>query len=136
MRSIVQSFFSSMQSDFIAGRLEAVAERLANPLVIYSPAGVVVSQNPDDIMRRASRYREALFALSTESGAFEILSQGEVVNNRMRVTLRATYATASGFETASSVSRYFLLENEQSFLVEMIEYLEVPSSMENIVGPS
>ena len=136
MHDNVKSFFSSMQGDFIAGRLEACAQRLAKPLVIYSPAGVVVSRNPEDTVRRSARYREAWFALSTESGSFEILSQDTVENKRLRVTLRATYATASGVETASSLSRYFLVQNEQTFLVEMIEYLEVPASLEDLVGPS
>lgn len=123
MREDVGTFFLSVQSDFIAGRLQAVAQRLAKPLVIYSPAGVVVSQNPDDTVRRASMYRDALWALSTESGTFEILSQDPVVNNRLRVTIRADYFTAQGVETASSLSRYFLLQTEETYLVEMIEYL-------------
>lgn len=126
MREEVISFFSSIQSDFIAGRLEAAAQHLAKPLIVYSPAGVVVVQSVQDIVHRTTMYRDALLALSTANGNFEILSQDTVVNNRLRVTLRSTYSTATGEETSSSVSRYFLVQTDQAYVIEMIEYLEFP----------
>lgn len=126
MSEDIKSFFSTMQNDFIAGRLEKMASVLSTPLVMYSPAGVVVVSTNKDVVHRISMYRQALWALSTSGGTCEILSQDPVVNKRLRVLLRSTYLTDDGTVTTSTVTRYFLMQTETSFLVEMIEYLEFP----------
>jgi len=126
----LNQFFGEMQEDFLAGRLANVARRLSQPLVVYSASGVTVLRGWNDVLKRVEMYREALDALSTSTGMFELVSEDSLINNRLRVTLRTIYVDHEGVEVTSSLSRYFLVRDGDSFLVEMIEYLEFPLPLE------
>lgn len=135
-RDELDHFFRNLQDKFLAGRLDALITHFDTPLVVYSVVGVVVLRNAEEIVQRMKMYREALLALATVSGRFELVSEDSLINNRIRVTVRSVYIGADGAEVTSSLARYFLVRQDEGLIVEMIEYLEtaIPSDeVERIV---
>ena len=120
----LEAFFHDLQDGFLDGNLESLASRFGTPLVVYSVSGVVVLHTAEDIVRRMTMYREALLALTAREGRFELVSEDPLINNRLRVTVRAIYTGHDGREVTNSLARYFLVRRDAELVVEMIEYLE------------
>ena len=125
----LETFFHDLQDGFLEGNLTALASRFGTLLVVYSVSGVVVLYTAEDIVKRMQMYREALLALTARAGRFELVSEDPLVNNRLRVTVRAIYTGHDGKDVTNSLARYFLVRQGDELVVEMIEYLEpaIPS---------
>ena len=126
----LERYFQALLQGFLDGDLELLAKRFDTPLVVYSVSGVVVLQTVEDIVQRMKMYRDALLSLTALSGRFELISEDSLVNNRLRVTVRAVYFGRDGEEVTENLAQYFLVRRDDALIVEMIEYLDTVGSPE------
>lgn len=132
MRQELTAFLKAAQSAFYAGDAEALLGYFRLPLVIYSAAGVMLLRDREEFVRMVKDYRNALASMSVSTGRQTILSMDPLVNNRTRVTVRTVDHDEAGVAVTGSTVRYFLLQSETGFIVEMMEYLEAPMSISDI----
>ena len=121
---------------FYTGDVDALAELMCLPLVVYSAVGVVVLRSLDEFARMVEDYRAALIAMKVVDGRQTILSRDPPTNNRMRATVRTVDMDETGKPVTGSTVRYFFVETDKGLAIEMIEYLEMPlpiSDAEKIV---
>lgn len=136
MQDELKAFLSHLQSLFLAGDSKSLLTYFELPLVVYTAAGVTVLRNETEFERLAQDYMTALRERQVSDGRQTILSRDSVVNNRQRVTVRTIDLSGSGRPVTSSTVRYFLVLNERSYSVEMLEYIEAPlpiSDVEKII---
>lgn len=126
------AFLEDLQTCFIDGRLEDMLKRVSLPLVVYSIAGVMLLRTEAEFIQTLGQYRAAIVALSVTSSTVEIREFDAPQNQRLRATVRVTDFDADGREVTSSLIRYFLIESGESYLIEMMEYLESPLSREEV----
>lgn len=131
-RDALEKFMQDMQAEFLAGNLHAFAKRFSEPLVIYSLAGVLVLRTQQDFITRSDQYRAAVLAMSVVHSDVTIVSRDEVMNNRMRATIRVVDFNENGVPVTGSLIRYFLIKDAGAFKIEMVEYLENPLPPEEI----
>lgn len=131
-RDTLEEFMQDMQAEFLAGKLLAFAQRFSEPLVIYSLEGVLVLRTQKDFIAKCDQYRAAVLAMSVVHSDVTIVSRDEVMNNRMRATIRVVDFNARGVPVTGSLIRYFLIKNDGTFKIEMVEYLENPLPPEEI----
>lgn len=122
----LKEFLTQLQDAFTSAQLEKTTEFFAFPVVVYSIAGVTVLRTQDELLERTSNYRAALDAMGVVSSTFEIVDSDPPSNDRTKVTVRVTNFTEDGSSIAGSLIRYFLLDKEGTFRIEMMEYLEIP----------
>ncbi len=77
-------------------------------------------------------YRSALLAMSVVKSEFDILSFDQLHNNRQKVKVRVVYYDADGNAVTTSLVRYFLLLNPDGYVVEMLEYIEMPLPLADV----
>lgn len=136
LKEHLHSFLAAMQIAFLEGRFREIARNFAFPLVVYTPAGVTLIRNPDQFAQVSSLYRDAKIALDVASSDIRIEEFDQPCNRRFRVTARFTDFNAEGTHVTGSRIRYFMIEDGDSFKVEMMEFLELPfpiSDVERIV---
>ena len=127
---------SEVRRAFYTGDVEALAEMMCLPLVVYSAVGVVVLRSREEFARMVEDYRAAIVAMNVVDGRQTILSRDPPTNNRMRATVRTVDLDATGTPVTSSTVRYFFVKTDNGLAIEMIEYLEMPlpiSDAEKIV---
>ena len=129
-------FFTVLQNGFADGRIQDIAVFFVFPLVVYTPVGVTLIRNTQEFGVMTSQYRDAIAAMKVAKTNIQVKDIDQTCNHRLRATVRFTPMDTEGRVLTSSLIRYFLMENGESFLVEMIEYLELPipvSEVERIV---
>ena len=132
----LKAFLSNIQAAFFAGDLETVRQSFQFPLVVYTAAGVTVLRDESEFLRLAQDYLEAQKGRSMVQGSQTILTRDPLVHKRQRVTVRSIIMDAKGTPVASSTVRYFVVKTDQSYAVEMMEFLESPlpfSDIEKII---
>lgn len=131
-RDALEQFLQDMQAEFLAGDLKALVTRFSEPLVIYSLAGVLVLRTQEELLERSAQYRAAVLALSVVHSDVTVVARDEVMNNRMRATVRVVDFNMDGVPVTGSLIRYFLIKSNGSYVIEMVEYLENPLPPEAI----
>lgn len=132
----LKAFLANLQNAFYTGDLHALYEYMQLPLVVYTAAGVVVLRDEAEFEHMAQDYLTAMQALSVTHGLQTILTREPMVHNRQRVTVRSVELNAKEETVTSSTIRYFVLKTETGYVVEMMEYLEIPlpvSDVEKII---
>ncbi len=122
----IRAFLASIQSAFYAGDLHALLGHFQFPLVVYTAAGVAVLRDGDQFEAMAQDYLSALKALSITHGRQSILTRDPMINGRQRITVRNVDLNALDEPVTGSTVRYFLLRTSDAYMVEMLEYLEMP----------
>lgn len=128
----LRSFFESLQDSFLSGELEATLANFSLPVVIYSVAGVTVLRNEAEFFHIAGQYRAAIIAKAVVNSHIEIVERDVAVGNRLRATVRAVDMNALGEKITKSLIRYFLVQMDDSYRIEMMEYLEAPLQLNEI----
>ena len=101
------------------------------PLVVYSPAGVLVVKDQDHFREVSGAYRAALAEHPIAHGRCDILEREPMRNRRTRVTAHWTEMDSKHTPLVTSTIRYFLLMPKPDFwMIEMLEYLEIPIPIE------
>lgn len=132
----LHAFLADLQAAFLQGRFEDVAACYVFPLVVYTPAGIMLIRDFEQFGEVTARYREAIMALNVTSADLLIEESDQPYNHRLRATTRVTDFNADGTPVTGSLIRYFLIEDGDSFKIEMMEYLELPlpiSDVERII---
>lgn len=119
-------FLSSLRRLFREGPTEAIVDYFELPLVLYTVVGVTVIRDEADLMRIVGEYRAAMELLKVDHSSFEIQHRDPTNNRRLRATVRYTDYQADGRAVTGSLVRYFIVERNGSWKLEMIEYLEAP----------
>ena len=131
-RDELLEFLVEIQDAFYQRDLEFLLKRFSLPLVIYSAAGVTLVRDKAELERLTDDYRAALNAMSATHGTLTIRDQEQIMNNRLRVTIRAEDLDANDKPVTGALVRYFLFKDDTSYVVEMLEYLEAPIPIEQI----
>jgi hypothetical protein len=119
-------FLTRLQDAFLDGRMEELGSLVTLPLVVYTVAGVTVLRTPDEMTEMAVEYRGAIVGLSVTQSRIELVEWSAPVNRRVRALARTVDFDATGRFVTSSLVRYFLVETDAGFRIEMMEYLEAP----------
>ncbi len=125
----LQKYFSTLQDAFLGGRFAELETYFALPLVVYTPAGVIVARDTDELLRLTEQYRSALIALDVAKTETTIESFDQPVGFRRRAVVRYEDLTIDGHHATRSLIRYFLVEKPGAVQIEMMEYLESPLQM-------
>jgi hypothetical protein len=129
----ISPYLEQTRQALFDGDLEALAKYFVWPLVVYSPAGVLVVKDQDQFLSVSSQYLAALTEHAIDRGTCVILNQEPMQNRRTRVTAHWTELTADGSPVVTSTIRYFLLLPEDGlWRIEMLEYLEIPIPIETV----
>ncbi len=131
-RDGLDEFLQNLQRIFLSGDLGELGDHCAWPLVVYNEAGVIVIRGRDDLSRIASQYRAALVAMLVASREIAIEFREPPMNNRFRVTVRVDDFDLRGSQVAGRLVRYFLVEEDGHFKIEMLEYVESGFAIEQV----
>ena len=134
--ALLHKFFATLQSHFLKGEVAQLEDFFSFPLVVYTPAGVLVIQGRDEFATLTQQYRAALTALDVVETKVEIDTQETSSADRRQVTVRFHDMSADGLVVTGSLIRYFLVEKSKKLRIEMMEYLESPlpkSDVERII---
>ena len=127
----LQSFLERTRQALFDNDFDALAQYCIMPLVVYSPAGVLVIKDRDHFLAVSSAYRAALAAHPITQAKCVIINRDPMRNRRTRVTAHWTEMDAKSTPLVSSTIRYFLLKPEPGhWMIEMLEYLEMPIPIE------
>ncbi len=118
-----------MQKAFRTGRLDDLSAFFVFPLVIYSPAGVTLVRDADQLLAMTEQYQETIRPLEIVTTEFQIEHRDVPFNSRFRATVRFTEFREDGKQVTSSLIRYFLIDRSGTYKIEMVEYLELPISV-------
>ena len=132
----LDGFLNTLRSAFMDGRWDELQGYFQIPLVVYSEAGVSVFRDWERLDTVLRRYRAALGETEVAFTTLEIEHRDTLTNFRFRATVRIVDFGEDGKEIRHSVIRYFLLEDADSYKVEMIEYIKASlplSEVERIV---
>lgn len=122
----LHAFLAEMQAAFLQGRFEDVVACYVFPLVVYTPAGIMLIREIEQFGEVTARYRDAILALNITHSDMQIEQADQPYNHRLRATTRFTDFNADGKPVTGSLIRYFLIVDGDSFKIEMMEYLELP----------
>ena len=129
----LKAFLEQTRQAFFDGDLEALAKYFVWPLVVYSPAGVLVVKDQEQFLIVSGQYLAALVEHAIERGTCVILKREPMRNRRTRVTAHWTELTADGSPVVTSTIRYFLLMPADGlWRIEMMDYLEIPLPIETV----
>ncbi len=127
----LKMFLEQTRQAFFDGDLEALAKYFVWPLVVYSPAGVLVVKDQEQFRIVSGQYLAALAEYSIVGGNCVIPNREPMRNRRTQVTAHWTELAADGSPVVTSTIRYFLLMPEEGlWRIEMLEYLEIPIPLE------
>ena len=127
----LKSFLEKTRQALFDSDFDALAQNCVMPLVVYSPAGVLVIKDRDHFLAVSSAYRAALADHPITQGKCDIISLDPMRNRRTRVTAHWTEMDANSTPLVSSKIRYFLLmPRPELWMIEMLEYLEMPIPLE------
>lgn len=128
----LMDFLSQLQHMFTSGEHDELQAFFTFPLVIYTVAGVSVIRTSAEFETRTKRYREALASLDVTSATMDLEHRDPPFNRRTKVTVRVTDFTSEGIAVTGSLIRYFLVADDGTYKVEMMEYLEAPLAVEDV----
>ncbi|MCG6884396.1 MAG: hypothetical protein LJE62_11650 [Silicimonas sp.] len=120
----LDSFFADLQSAMVDGDMELLASHFVFPMVIYTVAGVSVLREDSDLLKVVREYRQSLKALGVAQSKLCVQQSDILVNHRRRATVRITEMNAEGGAITGSLIRYFLVESDGRYRIEMMEILE------------
>ncbi|MEO1537345.1 MAG: hypothetical protein AAFR73_06410 [Pseudomonadota bacterium] len=120
----LEAFLSDLQDAFLECRWDELASFFQRPLVIYSQVGVSVFRSEAQIRGVLQQYREALGGIEVASTTLDVDHRDTTFNHRLRTTVRITDMGDDGQPMRRSVIRYFLVEEGDSYKIEMLEYIE------------
>ena len=128
----MKRFLTEVRDALFKADYDALAQYCAVPLVVYSAAGVVAIKDREEIKLLADKYHQLLSAFPITHGECRIVQRDPTVNQRLRVTARWDEVGADNTPLTSSLVRYFLYEKApNTWLIEMLEYLEMAVSVED-----
>ena len=128
----VREFLEQLQIDFSEGRLEQICARMKLPLVIYTVAGATLLRTQDELETMTGQFLAAVQASNQIFTSVEIISMETPQPGRVRATARSIGNDAEGRSILPALIRYFLIADGDTYLVEMLEYLEAPLPPEEI----
>ena len=132
MDDALKKFLKTVRNALFNEDFETLTHHCVVPLVVYSAAGVVTIKDREELTRLAIRFRKALSAFPITHGMCQIVQRGPVVNNRFHVTARWDEFGEDEALLTSSLVRYFLIVSSPDvWMIEMLEYLEMPVSLED-----
>ncbi|MEM7718695.1 MAG: hypothetical protein AAF222_05785 [Pseudomonadota bacterium] len=120
----VRTFVSALQLAFLGRDWVSFATFFKLPLVVYSAAGVFVLRTKSQLLTVGGDYRDTMGTMDVTSAQVEIENIEPMSNGRFRATVRVKDFTEDGKEVTGSLVRYFLVQTDGSYQVEMLEYLE------------
>ncbi|MGI9395187.1 MAG: hypothetical protein ACR2OY_11120 [Boseongicola sp.] len=127
----LKPFLHETREALFDGDLDALAQNCVLPLVVYSPAGVLVIKDREHFLAVSEAYRQALAEHPITQGSCVIVSLDPMRNRRTRVTAHWTDMDSNNTPLVSSTIRYFLLmPSPNVWKIEMLEYLEIPIPIE------
>ncbi len=127
------AFLEALQGAYREVQIKEISKFFSLPLVIYSAAGVAVIRDEVQLLSMTEQYRAAISALEVTSTLFQVEHRDLPVNRRLRATVRFTDFAEDGQPVTGSLIRYFLVEKDGSYKIEMLEYLEMPLPIEEVV---
>lgn len=119
-------FVLTLQDAFLNRRWEEFHRYFAFPLVIYTVIGVKVVRDWAHLQQLMEHYARALQEHNVLSTSSEIVQRDPPKNQRIRLTVRFAGHGPDDTEVTTTVLRYFVLEADGTFKIEMIEYLQEP----------
>ena len=123
------SFLERLQSAFLSMKLEELLDAFALPLPVYSAAGLRLVREPQEFVAMARMFRE--IRGETTTSAIELLSLDPIVNDRFRALAQWHHYDTEGHATGNSQVRYFIhLRAPDQFIIEMIEFLVLPITLD------
>ena len=126
-------FLKGVRNALFTEDFDTLSQFCVVPLVVYSAAGVVTIKDRDELKCMADRYRQLLSAYPITHGDCRIVQRDQPVNQRCRVTARWDEFSEDNTLQTSSLVRYFLIETAPDvWLIEMLEYLEMAVSLEDV----
>lgn len=128
----VRIFLEQMLIDFTSGRIDLICSRMTLPLVVYTVAGATVLRTEDELKAMVRQYHATVKATNQPYTSVEIVTMETPQPDRVRVTARSHGKNAEGAPLVPTLIRYFLIADGDSFLIEMLEYLEAPLPPEDI----
>ena len=127
------SFLEETRKALFENDFEALSKYIIMPLVVYSPAGVLVVKDLEHFLAVSSSYREALAVHAITHGKCTILERDPMRNRRTRVTAHWTELDAEDTPLVTSTIRYFIwMPKPDRWMIEMLEYLEIPIPIEAV----
>lgn len=132
MEDELREFFTRMRAALFAGDLGTLLKRIELPLVIYTPAGVTVLQTTEEVTASITAYRQTLIGMGIVAGECRVIEHSEIANSRFWVTAEFAERDDAGDLLTTSVARYFLVESDDLWKFEMLEYSEIPIPLEDV----
>ncbi|MEM6387015.1 MAG: hypothetical protein AAF718_12355 [Pseudomonadota bacterium] len=125
-------FLNTLRENFLRENWDAACAAFNLPLVIYSDAGVVVLRREEQLLSMLCQYRKALGKTEVAARTLEVEHRDVPTNQRLRATVRFTDFGENGQKIRHSLIRYFLLEGQGSYKIEMVEFIETSLPMEDV----
>lgn len=124
-------FLEELQTAFLAEDWNNVARYFRLPLVIYTEAGVAVFRERAQLIRTIQEYRAALACTEVAATTLDVEHRDTLSNHRLRATVRITDFGPDGQQVRHSLIRYFLVEDGESYKVDMLEYIKASLPLED-----
>ncbi|MEM7724469.1 MAG: hypothetical protein AAF376_19165 [Pseudomonadota bacterium] len=129
---VLQGYFEALQDVFHARNVSEIPEFFVFPLVIYTPVGVTLVRDTEHFQSIVDQYRQALGARGVAQTALQVERKSVLSNQRMQAVVRYTDLSEDGEVIASTVALYFLMKRNDTYKIEMLEYLELPLPLEAV----
>ncbi|MGR3514856.1 MAG: hypothetical protein ACU0GG_19010 [Paracoccaceae bacterium] len=117
-------FLEKLQTAFLAEDWDDLSAYFRLPLVIYTEAGVAVFRDSEKLVRTIREYRAALACTEIAATTLDVEHRDTLSNERLRATVRITDFGPDGQQVRHSLIRYFLVEDGESYKIEMLEYIK------------
>ncbi|MEO9823786.1 MAG: hypothetical protein ABJF50_05115 [Paracoccaceae bacterium] len=132
MDDTLMQFLKGVRNALFTEDFDTLSQFCVVPLVVYSAAGVVTIKDREELKSMADQYRQLLSAYPITHGDCRVVQRDQSVNHRFRVTARWNEYSEDNTLQTSSLVRYFLIETApDTWLIEMLEYLEMAVSIED-----
>ena len=131
-KNSLDTFFVELQAAFLEGDFQTLSSFYALPLVVYSLAGVRLVRDEFELVRLAREFLTALGSLGVTNSSLEVRAFDPPANRRTRVKLCGAGLDSAGNRVTGSLIRYFLLETDSGYKVEMVEYLQAPIPVQEV----
>lgn len=132
LMNAIAGYLEALQRAFLGPDVSQVGPFFSTPLVIYSLVGVRVVRTHAELLSISTAYRDVLREKGIVQTRLLDVKQDAQQNKRCRVTARYQNLAANQDFVVSSVVRYFLLKDQDTYVIEMLEYIEPPISVEDI----
>lgn len=120
----LNSFLMELRNAFLDRQWDMVVDAFQLPMVVYSEAGVTLFRDRAHLLRVLQEYQAALATNEIASTTMDVEHRDTPFNQRFRATVRITDFSEEGIAIRQSLIRYFLLEDGDSYKVEMLEYIQ------------